>query len=208
MPLLCRVPPTCQSMIPSSASSRSAMNRQSPRQRMLARGIRQGMLPLLGRVPRRRHVPSVGDGIRAGEEDHLGLSVERYLDRPGREQVLLVVETTVALGSMQDTPVPIGTAANNRRWANVEVSANPRGVDDPTVTALRHVETALPVSLLVIVAMSKERPKLQQKRWAGQQAVGEDRPRDAVLHPYPFFDDAAVNRPAKGGQHAVDIHPL
>src|SRR5207248_4252251 len=138
-------------------------------ERMLARGSRGGVLPLLRGVPRRRHVPSLGDGIRAGEDDLRGLSVECHLDRPRREQVLLVVETAVALGSMQDTPVPIGTAANNRRWANVEVSANPRRVDDPTVTVLRHVETALPVSLLVIVAMGKERPELQQKRWAGKQ---------------------------------------
>src|SRR5207248_7588134 len=173
-------------------------------ERMLARGSRGGVLPLLRGVPRRRHVPSLGDGIRAGEDDLRGLSVECHLDRPGREQVLLVVETTVTLGSMQDTPVPIGTAANNRGRANVEVTANPRGVDDPTVMALRHVETALPVSLLVIVAMSKEWPELQQQRWSRQQAVGQHRPRDAVLHPYPFFDDAAVDRPAKGGQHAVE----
>src|SRR2546429_9549177 len=107
---------------------------------MAMRGIREAVLPVRGGVPRRRHVPSLGAGIRAGEDDPLGLSVECHLDRPGREQVLLVVETTVTLGSMQDTPVPIGTAANNRRRANVEVTANPRGVDDPAVTALRHVE--------------------------------------------------------------------
>src|SRR5437870_6154333 len=29
-----------------------------------------------------------------------------------------------------------------------------------------------------------------------------------MFHPYPFFDDAAVNRPAKGGQHAVEIDAL
>ena len=88
------------------------------------------------------------------------LSVERHVDRPGREQVLLVVETAVALGSMQDPPVPVGTAAYHRRRAHVEVTTNPRGVDDPTVAALRDVEAALPVALLVIVAVSKERPEL------------------------------------------------
>ena len=171
---------------------------------MLARGIRQGVLPPLGRVPRGRQVPSHRSGIGTGEDDYLVLCVERRLDRPGREQVLLVVETAVAFGSMQDPPVPIGAAADDRRRAHVEVRANPRGVDDPTVAALRHVEAALAVSLRVMVAVSKEWPQLQHKRWAGQQAVGQHRPRDAVVHPYPFFDDAAVDRPAKSGQHAVD----
>src|SRR5438105_883868 len=126
---------------------------------MLAGGIRQDVLPPLGRVPRGRQVPSHRSGIGTGEDDYLVLCVERHLDRPGREQVLLVVETAVAFGSMQDTPVPIGAAANDGRRANVEVRANPRGVDDPPVTALRHVETALPVSLRVIVAVRKEGPQ-------------------------------------------------
>ena len=185
-----------------------AGDHQLPRQRMLARGIRQGVLPPLGRVPGGRQVPSHRGGIGTGQDDHVGLSVELHLDRPGREQVLLVVETAVAFGSMQDPPVPIGAAADDRRRAHVEVRANPRGVDDPTVGALRHVEAALAVSLRVMVAVSKEWPQLQHKRWAGQQAVGQDRARDTVLHPDPFFDEAAVNRPAKAGQHAVDIHPL
>ena len=149
-----------------------AREHQLPRQRMLARGIRQGVLPLLGCVPRRRDVPSAGDGIRAGEDDHVRLSVERHLDRPGREQVLFVVETAIALGSMQDTPVPIGTAANDRRRPHVEVTANdrrrphvevtanPGGVDDPAVAALHHVKAALAMSLLVVVAVRIEWPEL------------------------------------------------
>src|SRR5207244_11876464 len=137
-----------------------AREHQLPRQRMLARGIRQGVLPLPGCVPRHRDVPSPGDGIRAGEDDYVRLSVERHLDRPGCEQVLFVVETAIALGSMQDTPVPIGTAANDRRRPHIEVTANPGGVDDPTITALRHVKAALAVSMLVVVDVRKEWPEL------------------------------------------------
>src|SRR6202011_4060041 len=145
---------------------------------------------------------------RAGEDDDLVFSVERDLDRPGREEVLLVVEPAFPLRAMQNAPVPIGTAPHDCGWANLEMTANARAVDDPAVAGLRHVEAALPVPLLVVVAVGKERPELEGQRWAGHQAVGHHRPRDAVLHPDALFDDAAVNHPAEGGEHAVDVHAL
>src|ERR1700737_624576 len=118
---------------------------------MLGRRIRQDRLSLPRRVPRRREVPSVGSGVRAGEDDDLVLPVERNLDRPGREEVLLVVEPAFPLGEMQNAPVPIGTAPHDRGWADLEMTANARAVDDPAIAGLRHVEAALPVPLLVVV---------------------------------------------------------
>src|ERR1700737_1088472 len=125
---------------------------------MLGRRIRQDRLSLPCRVPRGREVPSVGSGVRAGEDDDLVLSLVRALYRPGREEVLLVVEPAFPLRAMQNAPVPIGTAPHDCGWANLEMTANARAVDDPAVAGLRHVEAALPVPLLGVGGGGKEAP--------------------------------------------------
>src|SRR2546423_1152516 len=106
---------------------------------------------------------------------------------------------------MQDPPEPIGTAPNDRRWADLEVTAHASGVDDPAIAVLGYVEAALSMALLVVITVSEQRPELQRERRAGHQAVGQHRPGRALLHPDSPFDDAAVDGPAECGQHPVDL---
>src|SRR4030088_801828 len=68
-----------------------------------------------------------------------------------------------------------------------EGTATASGMDHPPIATLRHVDAALPVALLVVIAVGKERPQLQRHRRATHQKVGQHPPGAAILHPDALF---------------------
>src|SRR5437870_3746865 len=109
---------------------------------------------------------------------------------------------------MEHPPVPIRPAPHGRRGSNTEMAADPGGIDDPSFAGLAHVEGALAMTLLVVIAMGEERAQLQRDRRTADQPVGHHRARDALLHPDPLLDGAAGDRPAEQREHAVQLHAL
>src|SRR5205814_4614028 len=121
-------------------------------------------------------------------------------EHAGREQVLLVVEPPLLLGAVKNAPVPIGMAADNRQGTDLEIATHPLGIDDPSVAGLGHVEPALTVPLLVIVAMGEEWPQLQRGGGTGDQPVTDHGAVGLVFHPDPLLDAATLDRPAEHRQ--------
>ena len=106
---------------------------------------------------------------------------------------------------MKHPPIPIRAAAHSGRRPDLEIAAHAAGVDDPSVVGLGHVEAALSVALLVIVAVREQRAKPQGQRRAGQQPVTDHGAVHAMFQPDALFDDATIDGPAKDWEHAVDL---
>src|SRR5207302_8618742 len=113
-----------------------------------------------------------------------------------------------AFDAVEHSPVPVRLAADGRRGSNLEVAADAGGIDDPSVAGLAHIESALAMAVLVVIAVSEERTQLQRAPGAAHQPVGDDRPPNALLHPDPFLDSAGCDVPAEHRERAIEFHAL